>query len=441
MEKLKILSLFSGIGAFEKALDNLGVPYELEGYCEIDKYASKAYAIIHDTEEWMNYGDIKKLDERVLPKDIDIVTYGFPCQDISIAGDQKGFRDENGNLTRSGLFYDALRIIDGCKPKVAIAENVKNLVSKKFTKEFAAVLQGLEDAGYNNYWKVMNAKDYGIAQNRERVFIVSVRKDIDMGLYEWPETEELKTRLLDYLEDEVDEKYYLSDKMIKYISQPGTKNFRVDTKINLDVARPITTDPNKRAGTTNYIAPDLPENFDLKYIVMPEKTKKGYALAEEGDGVYIDRPHQKRGVVQKGLIQTIKTSGADVGVVVKDTRNLKEKLADDLIKSGIVKGGEVINHSYAVSRTIDRTPIETTNGIMPTLTTRPDTLGVVTNPPLRIRKLTPKECWRLMGFDDEDHDKVERAGISNAQRYKMAGNSIVVNVVERLLKNVIDLVL
>ena len=290
MNQLKLLSLFSGVGAFEKALDRLEAEYELEGYSEIDKFASQAYAIIHDTEEWMNLGDITKIDETKLAKDIDLITYGFPCQDISLAGNQKGLTDEDGNKTRSGLVWDATRIIRETQPKVAIAENVKNLVSKKFTKEFEAIQQELEDAGYNNYWKVLNAKEHGIAQNRERVFLISIRKDIDLGLFEWPETEELKTRLLDYLEDEVDEKYYLSDKMINYISQSGTKNFKVDTKINLDVARPLTTDQNKRAGTTNYIAPGLPENFDLKYLVLPEATKKGYARAEEGDGVYINRP-------------------------------------------------------------------------------------------------------------------------------------------------------
>jgi len=392
MKKLKLLSLFSGIGAFEKALDRLGVDYELEGYSEINKYASKAYALIHDTEECKNLGDITQIDETKLAKDIDLITYGFPCQDISLAGNQKGLTDEEGNKTRSGLVWDAIRIIRETQPKVAIAENVKNLVSKKFTKEFEAILKELDEAGYNNYWKVLNAKDYGIAQNRERVFIVSIRKDIDLGLFEWPKPEELKTRLLDYLEDDVDEKYYLSDKMIKYISQSGTKNFKVDTRINLDIARPLTTAQNKRAGTTNYIAPDLPANFDLKDIV------------------------------------------------VKDTRNLKEQLADSIIESGIVKGGAIRNRPN--ENGVNQPNLELRkDDVSNALTTFDKDNVIVSLPPLRIRKLTPKECWRLMGFDDKDHDKVERAGISNAQRYKMAGNSIVVNVVEKILKNIIEQVL
>ena len=204
---MKMLSLFSGIGAFEAALDNIDIDVELVGYCEIDKYASKSYSAIHGVPESMNYGDITKIDEKSLPKDIDLITYGFPCQDISLAGKQKGLFNEDGSQTRSGLFFEALRIIEETQPKIAIAENVKNLVGKKFKEQFEIVLSSLEQAGYNNYWKVLNAKDYGIPQNRERVFIVSIRKDIDTGVFEFPEPYELKLRLKDMIEDEVDEKY------------------------------------------------------------------------------------------------------------------------------------------------------------------------------------------------------------------------------------------
>ena len=149
--------------------------------------------------------DFVDIDERV-----DLITYGFPCQDISNAGKQKGFTDEDGNRTRSGLFFEALRIIDEFKPKFAIAENVKALTSKKFTEEFKTVLDSLDEVGYNNYWQVLNAKDYGIPQNRERVFIISIRKDIDKG-FTFPEPKPLTLRLKDLLENEVDEKYYLSN--------------------------------------------------------------------------------------------------------------------------------------------------------------------------------------------------------------------------------------
>lgn len=248
---LKVLSLFSGIGAFEKALDNLEVDYDLVGYCEIDKYASKSYAAIHDVSEDMNFGDITKLDESKLPKDIDFITYGFPCQDISVAGKQKGFHHEDGSLTRSGLFFEALRIIEATKPKIAIAENVKNLTGKKFSEQFKIVLDSLEEAGYNNYWKVLNAKDYGIPQNRERVFIVSIRKDIDHGLFEFPQPFPLEKRLKDMLEDEVDEKFYLSDKTLSFFIENTRKQkekgngFRFEPTDGNIIAKTITT----RAGS------------------------------------------------------------------------------------------------------------------------------------------------------------------------------------------------
>lgn len=209
---MRLLSLFSGIGAFEKALKNIGIQFELAGYCEIDKYASRAYSLIHNVPESMNLGDITKVDTAALGR-IDMITYGFPCQDISNAGKQKGFEDENGERTRSGLFFEALRIIEDTQPKFAICENVKALTGKKFAKEFQNVLDSLESAGYVNYWKVLNAKDYGVPQNRERVFIVSIRKDIDRG-YKFPLSFPLELRLKDVLDESVDEKFYLSEQAL-----------------------------------------------------------------------------------------------------------------------------------------------------------------------------------------------------------------------------------
>lgn len=209
---LKVLSLFSGIGAFEKALENLNIPHEVVAYCEIDKYASKSYSIIHDIPEDKNLHDVTKVDFLSVEDTPDLITYGFPCQDISCSGKQKGFVDENGNRTRSGLFFEALRIIEDYQPKFAIAENVKALVTDKFAEEFRIVLESLEEAGYNNYWSVLNLKDYGLPQVRERVIIVSIRKDIDKG-FSFPDPIPLTLRLKDTLDEDVDEKYYLSDEI------------------------------------------------------------------------------------------------------------------------------------------------------------------------------------------------------------------------------------
>lgn len=214
---IKYLSLFSGIGAFEKALSNTGIGYELIAYCEIDRFASKAYSLLHKVPESMNLGDITSVDETSLPTDIDLLTYGFPCQDISIAGHKKGLVNEDGSKTRSGLFFDALRIIEHCRPKVAIAENVKNLTSESMKSVFSIVLESLENAGYNNYWQVMNAADYGIPQKRERVLIVSIRKDEDTGDFTFPAAIPLTTCMNDFLEDDVPQRYYLSEEKTKSV--------------------------------------------------------------------------------------------------------------------------------------------------------------------------------------------------------------------------------
>lgn len=419
---MKVLSLFSGIGAFEKALDRLEVNYELVNYCEIDKYASKAYAMLHDCDESLNLGDITKIDTTALPNYIDLITYGFPCQDISLAGKQKGF-EEDGERTRSGLFFEALRIIEDTKPRIAIAENVKNLISKKFSKEFDIVLSSLEEAGYNNYWKVLNAKDFGIPQNRERVFIVSIRKDLDNGMFKFPDGFELQLRLKDMLEDEVDEKYYLSDKMLEYISANNEKWTGNNDKslVNKSIASTLNTgEGHRRCDASNYIVPSLnDDDIDLKVIreyrqpciEIKEATKKGFKEAYDGDGIYLNRPHQKRGVVQHGMIQTLKTSGNDVGVVVSEPEIIRVgKTKSGGQRSEIISGEGI---SSCLSATDYKQPKQIENN-------------------LRIRKLTPLECFRLMGFDDEDFNKI--TGISNTQLYKQAGNSIVVDVLVHLFE-------
>lgn len=354
---LKVLSLFSGIGAFEKALENLNVPFELVAFCEFDKYAVKSYCAIHGVDESKNLGDITKVDETKLPKDVDICCYGFPCQDISLAGKQKGLFNEDGTQTRSGLFFEALRIIEAIKPKIAIAENVKNLVSKKFTEQFQIVLDSLEQAGYNNYFQVLNAKDYGVPQNRERVFIVSIRKDIDHGLFQFPEPFPLKKRLKDVLEDEVDEKYYLSDKMTNYLFTITEKNKvrgngNVYSPVDVNgVSKTITTLEGSRVKDNFIEEPEIiqvgqmyPDSrnsqagriYDdegisptmdtcsggnrMPKVLVRENTKKGYAEAVEGDSVNLEHPNSKtrRGRVGKQVAQTLTTSCNQAVVVNED---------------------------------------------------------------------------------------------------------------------------
>ena len=297
---LNVMSLFSGIGAFEKALENLGIPHEVLSYCEIDKYASKSYSIIHDIPESKNLKDVTKIDPLDICERVDLITYGFPCQDISVAGNQKGFTDENGERTRSGLFFEALRIIDDYRPKFAIAENVKALTSKKFTEEFKIVLESLEEIGYNNYYAVLNSKDYGIPQNRERVFIISIRKDIDRG-FTFPDPIPLELKLKDILEDEVDDKYYLGDKALKYIFADKRRGrwTQIHEKSDDYVQSAITA-----VGNTNWTG-----NFINESIKIRENTKKGYVEAYPGDSISLERPNSKtrRGRVGRGVAQTLLT--------------------------------------------------------------------------------------------------------------------------------------
>ena len=210
---LTVNELFAGIGAFRKALIRLGIPHEVVGISEIDKYAIKSYNAIYG--ETRNYGDISKVERLDYA---DLWTYGFPCQDISLAGQLKGIVKGE---TRSGLLYEVQRLLaqaqlDDQLPKYLIMENVKNLVGKKFRADFDSWIEWLDELGYNNYWKVLNAVDYGIPQNRERVFCVSIRKDIDTG-YTFPSPIESDTVFMDKLEpvEDIDEKYFLSSECVK----------------------------------------------------------------------------------------------------------------------------------------------------------------------------------------------------------------------------------
>ena len=337
---IKLLSLFTGIGAFEKALERLNVEYELVGFSEIDKYAIKSYCAIHNVTEDKNYGDISKIDENKLP-DFDIMTWGLPCQDISIAGKLKGIKEGE---TRSGLYYEGYRILKAKKPKISIIENVKNLTSKRFKNEFESILKDLSDLGYNNYWQVLNAKDYGIPQNRERVFIISIRKDIDNGKFTFPEKIPLQLKLKDLLEDVVDDKYYLTEKGIGRLIKKNNKLIRNND--NPDVSSCIiagyhkmdgrnnqyiseqnkpkriggiydTEERKRQAGSIydpNAISPTLTTMFPggdkQPFVLVNEGTKKGTSEAREGDSINISYPNnmKKRGRVGKEVSQTILTS-------------------------------------------------------------------------------------------------------------------------------------
>ena len=178
MKKIRVLSLFSGIGAYEKALTNIGIDYELINYCEIDKVKSKAYSILHKVSECKNLWDVTNINSDKID-DFDLLVYSPPCQSFSIAGKKKGLNDIRGTL-----FYNALEIIKAKKPKYCVMENVDNLPNK-FKDEFNEMLASLEKEGYKNYWKIINAKDF-IPQNRNRVYVVSIRDDLNINHFDFP---------------------------------------------------------------------------------------------------------------------------------------------------------------------------------------------------------------------------------------------------------------
>ena len=475
---MRVLSLFSGIGAFEKALKRIGLEYELVNYCEIDKHASKSYSQVHNVDEDLNLWDVRKVDTSKLPEDIDLITYGFPCQDISLAGKQKGLFNEDGSQTRSGLFFEALRIIENTKPKIAIAENVKNLTSKKFNAQFQIVLSSLEEAGYNNYWQVLNAKDYGIPQNRERVFIISIRKDIDKGKFEFPEPFELKLRLKDVLEDKVEEKYYLNcdlhqdnlegiynlkekaeiikidiPQIVKVRKYPVDckllceclRNHKASSKItNKELAAklniPLTKVEHWFRQDNCFAIPDPDVWFNLKELLEIETTQFDESIMtfEEREGVY---EKSNRCYFAEGIAPTITCASANEKIIVKESV-WTETQAKMITSDGDVKRylhNDIID-KFEVGQAAD---ISFPNGYnkanrvhdtMPALNnTTTKSSFVYKDEQRRIRKLTAKDCYRLMGFDDEDFEKAAQVN-SDSQLYKQAGNSIVVNVLEVIFK-------
>ena len=224
---LRVFTAFSGYDSQCMALDEvsaeMGFDYELVGWSEIDKYAIKAHNAVYPQYADRNFGDITKIDPYTLP-DFDLFTYSSPCQDFSSAGRQAG--GEKGSGTRSSLLWSCEEIIRVKKPRFLLLENVKALVSNKFLPTFLQWEKVLRDMGYTNYTEVLNSKNYGTPQNRERVFCLSI---LDGGWYEFPPAEHLTRRLKDVLESDVDEKYYLSDKILEGFAKHNENHMQKGT--------------------------------------------------------------------------------------------------------------------------------------------------------------------------------------------------------------------
>jgi DNA (cytosine-5)-methyltransferase 1 len=537
---LKIVDLFAGIGSQSQALKNIGVEHEVTAISEIDKYAIKSYEALHGAVN--NLGDITKISR--LPE-ADLWTYSFPCQDISVAGKGKGLSKDSG--TRSGLLWEVERLLNIAKeenilPKYLLLENVKNLVSKKFKADFDSWLSYLSSLGYANYWQVLNAKDYGIPQNRERVFVVSILGEHKPYLF--PKKKELTLRLKDMIDQMVEEKYYLRESTIKSILASTYHSRRDSIRDAEGVAACLRQrdfhEPqcvmvgdlvggkwdkvykmSKRVFSPDGISPTVHcqggGNTELKIVAMRgrnpdnpsdrtpggkivqrfEENTKGTSNAITTvqkdnlliDGNFVSRKYgkfiEKKGYIPemfvaynsqeiKDIAPTITTqcnaasgSSAVLKLETKDVtllapNNWEHKAADGTatrkrreteicpalqanagqtqqsylkIKVANKKGydeageGDYVNITYPNSNT-KRGRVG--KGLAHTLTTGDGNAVITEN--VRIRKLTPRECLRLMGWKDDQIDRIQNAGISNTQQYRQAGNGIVVNVLEEIYK-------
>lgn len=367
--------------------------------------------------------------------------------------------------TRSGLYYEGYRILKEKRPSYSIIENVKNLTSKRFKQQFESILNDLSELGYTNYWKVLNAKNFGIPQNRERVFIVSVRNDIAQNNFCFPQEIPLLRKLKDLLEDNVDEKYYLSEnaigrlikknnRLIRNLENPDVSSciiagyYKVDGRNNQyisdnNVQRIIgiydSENKTHQAGSIYNpigISPTLTTMSSggnkQPFILVHEGTKKGYTEAREGDSINIAYPNNisKRGRVGKNVSQTILTS-PNIAVLENNKEFSQPKVQDRIYDSNgiyptVIASGfkpkiaeRKMFNSFNNKMIIDIAPTQTCSCGNVT-----STAAILVSEDfktyMRIRKLTPLECWRLMGFDDKDFYKAKSVGISDTQLYKQA---------------------
>mgnify|MGYP003651585179 CR=1 FL=1 len=403
---MKVGTFFSGIGSPEQALLNLGIKHEIEFACDIDKFARETYLKNFDCKNM--YNDITALDMKDLSY-VDLLVFGFPCQAFSMAGKRGGFED-----TRGTLFYDALRYLKEHKPRYFIAENVKGLLSHDSGRTFQTIIDCLastintqmtlmpfDNLGYHIHYKVLNTKNYGIPQNRERIFIVGIRDDSDNN-FRFPKEIPLKLKLKDILQDNFSDKYYLSKKMVAGIFK---SNFQERKPMNI-----------QKISKCLKIGGDIP-CFEVisNSLCLTDNTIK---VSKE---VRTDDAKKQR-----------KETGTN------NFRNKKiewrEQEYSNTITTSLTNDHYIITHSlYPRSGNSNQGGtghLSKSDGTTYCLDTG-NAQAIEKNN--KIRRLTPIECERLQGFSDNHTE-----GVSDTQRYRQCGNTITVNVIEAILKNLLN---
>ena len=398
---IKYLDMYSGIGGFRSALDEIG-GFECVGYCEIDKFAKQAYETLYDTKGEMYFEDARNICPDDLP-DIDLICAGFPCQSFSLAGKQRGFDD-----TRGTLFFEVARVAAAKRPALLYLENVQNLLSHDKGWTFETILEVLDDIGYDVSWTVLNSANFGVPQSRNRVFITGFLRGRCAGeifAFSQANPKTLKQRL------------------------SGSEGNRVYDSNGLAIT--LTSSAGGFGGRTGlYILP------------IKSKTKIGYQFAHSGDSIntaYANN-NTRRGRVGEGIAHT-ETTTATLAVYLIDMNPSPQltELARCITArqdSGISNRKGEHSAVLVIVKEIMPDEIKELNGIKAEESNTDKTAGVIIlsdeedNQYIAyIRRLTPKECWRLQGFTDEQFNKVKAIGMSDSQLYKMAGNAVTVPAV------------
>lgn len=432
---MRIGTLFSGIGSPEQAAKRVWDNSELVFACEWDKFARQSFKANYEIADEHFHKDINDMDGTQYAGKVDIIVGGSPCQDFSIAGLRAGVDGHRGQL-----IWQYFRIINEVRPPVFIYENVKGMISDKGGKTIQDFLEVFRSIGYFCHWEVLNSKDYGVPQNRERVFIVGFLDHEAYYRFQFAPSIQLDKRLKDVLEENVDEKYYLSAKMTDYLQKApravkpydGTQNevpclqavyYKTPTDgfyINEGVVGMLDIYGNeqiRRVYGTDGVAPCLQTmqggNREPKIVAMRGRNP--------------DNPTSR----QSGLetVQMIEPNENGTSNCLTSVQKDNLVLEPQIKVIGSTGGGNEMN-----SR------IYSIDGLAPTLNAGNNGGGQspvkhLTND-YRIRKLTPLECWRLQDFPDEAHEKAKAAGVSDSQRYKQAGNSITVAVMEMIFRQI-----